>query len=46
VWRLVHKRIATVQEIDTHWSLVDVMQANLSLDAIEAAEERAQKARR
>jgi|GEM_PF-4335201 len=27
VWRLIFDKIATLQEIETHWSLDDVMRA-------------------
>ena len=38
IWRLVLAQIATLQEIDCHWSLVDVLHANHLLDIQQAAE--------
>jgi len=35
--------IATLQEIETHWSLYDVLDANEALDEREDAQERAIK---
>jgi hypothetical protein len=32
IWRLVFAGVATRQELDTHWSLVDVYHAHLALD--------------
>lgn len=41
VWRLVHRGWATLQEIETHWSFADLMEANAVLDAVEDGEKRA-----
>ena len=32
IWRLVVHRVATLQELETHWSLDDVDKANAMLD--------------
>jgi len=32
VWRIVLSGIATLTEIDTQWSMIDVIQANEMLD--------------
>jgi hypothetical protein len=45
VWRLVVKRVATLAEIETHWSLRDLILANEALDLDEEIERRAEKAR-
>lgn len=44
MWRLVVERIATLQEIETHYSVDDVLQANEALDLKREAQERARKA--
>jgi hypothetical protein len=33
LWRLVLEKVATKQELDTHWSIDDVADANEALDA-------------
>jgi hypothetical protein len=32
VWRLVERRVATLREIDEHWSIGDVLDGNETLD--------------
>lgn len=32
IWRLVFERVATLEELETHWSLDDVARANALLD--------------
>jgi hypothetical protein len=32
IWRVVLSKIATLQEIETHWSLIDLLDANEVLD--------------
>jgi hypothetical protein len=32
IWRLVTEKIATLKEIDEHWSLEDIDKANAVLD--------------
>jgi hypothetical protein len=32
VWRLVERRLATLREIDEHWSISDVLDGNEALD--------------
>jgi hypothetical protein len=39
----VTERVATLQEIEDHWSLDDLVTANEALDAIKEAESEAQK---
>jgi hypothetical protein len=41
VWRLVIRKIATLQEIETHYSLIDLMDANEVLDLQDRAESQA-----
>jgi len=41
VWRCILERIATLQEIETHWSLIDLMDANDVLDARDNATDKA-----
>jgi len=41
IWRLVANRIATLQEIDTHYDIVEIWDANETLDILEEAEQRA-----
>jgi hypothetical protein len=38
VWRIVLSRTAALSEIETHWSLDDLVRANLALDVQQAAE--------
>lgn len=38
MWRLVSKQWATLQELETHWSIDDVADANDALDAMLEAE--------
>jgi hypothetical protein len=43
VWRPIVEGLATLEEIDTHWSLTDLLDANDALDVklavqVEAAE--------
>jgi len=33
VWRVVKEGMATLQEIEAHWSVEDVLNANVVLDA-------------
>ena len=40
VWRLVCEGIATLHEIETHWHLGDVLDANEALDVYAAARKR------
>ena len=32
MWRLVFEKVCTLQELETYWSLDDVMRANAILD--------------
>jgi len=41
VWRLVLAKVATLEEIERHWSLTDVFIANRLLDFQQAVERRA-----
>ncbi len=41
IWRLILQGVATLQEIETHWSLSDVVAANRALDAKLDAERQA-----
>lgn len=43
VWRLVVEQIATIREIDRHWSLSDVLDANEALDKWAARQQRARR---
>jgi hypothetical protein len=43
VWRLVTMKVATLTEIDTAWSLDDILDANAVLDYQAAAQELAEK---
>ena len=43
MWRLVLAQIATLQEIETHWSLLDLLDGNEALDLKELAEYKAQE---
>lgn len=38
IWRLVLAQIVTLKELDTHWSVVDMLDAHESLDLQEEAE--------
>lgn len=38
MWRLVTQRIATLQELETSWSLCQLANANDALDALAEAE--------
>jgi hypothetical protein len=40
IWRLVSRGIANLQEIDTHWTIVDVLKANDALDVLDEANSR------
>lgn len=42
VWRPVLERVATLHEIETHWSLDDLLDANDALDAWQEAQAQAQ----
>lgn len=44
IWRPVVERIATLQEINLHYDIIDLLNANESLDLREEAEYRAHKA--
>jgi ribosomal protein S6 len=50
VWRIWRSGRATIQEIETHWSLSDLVMAHMALDVeddlTEAAEEKAERDRR
>ena len=46
IWRLVGNRVATLQEIDSHYDLIDVLDANETLDILHAAEALAYKGKR
>ena len=39
VWRLVTRRIATLHEIETHWSINDLFDANEVLDALDEVQQ-------
>lgn len=41
VWRLVLAQVATLTEIESSWSLVDLWRATLALDFQQAAERQA-----
>lgn len=43
IWRLVVNRIASLQEIDTHYDIVELFDANEALDLQEAANRAAQE---
>ena len=43
LWRPVTARIATLQEIDTHWSIDDLADAHEALDIQAEAEAKAAK---
>jgi hypothetical protein len=45
VWRIITAGMATLQEIDTHWTLIDVDNANDVLDLQQQLEEAGEKAR-
>lgn len=36
VWRVVFRKVATLEEIETHWSIVDLDKANEILDYLDA----------
>jgi len=40
-WRLVIEKIATLQEINTHYDILDVLDANILLNLKDEAEQRA-----
>jgi len=40
VWRCILERIATLKEIETHWSIDDLMDANEALDVQQNAVEK------
>jgi len=45
-WRLIHAGVATLQEIESHYSLADVVIANMALDVkIEAEREAHERAK-
>ncbi len=49
IWRLVLDRVATLQEIETHWSIDDIADAHEALDvkaAIELAVNQKSRAKR
>lgn len=37
IWRLVVNKVATLREIEEHWSLRDLVLANEALDILEEA---------
>jgi len=43
VWQVVLSNVATLQEIDTHWSLDDLVRAHLALELNAAMQEAAMK---
>lgn len=43
MWRLVVKQVATLQELETWWSIDDLRDANEALDAMADAEAEASK---
>jgi hypothetical protein len=43
VWRLVVEQVATLREIDTHYDLIDLLDAHEALDLKYEAEEQAVK---
>ncbi len=45
IWRLVYRRMATLHELETTWSIEDAQHAHAYLDAIEEAEAKAAQAR-
>ncbi len=38
MWRLVVEQVATLQEIDEHWTIEDVLDANEALDVFDDAQ--------
>jgi hypothetical protein len=42
-WRLIVERVATLEALESHWSLDDVMDANDAMDALEEARARGSK---
>jgi len=42
VWRLVMAKVATLTEIDTHWSIDDILDAGAVLDMQHHAQQQAQ----
>lgn len=44
IWRPIVERIAGLEEINTHYDLVDLLSAHEALDVRDEAERRAQKA--
>lgn len=46
VWRLVLEGVATLHELETHWSIDDLVSANAALDAKAEAETAANKGRK
>ena len=43
IWRLVLSQVTTLQEMETHWSVVDMLDAHEALDLQEDAERLAMK---
>ena len=43
VWRIILERIATLEEIETHYSLLDLLDANIALDFKEEMIDKANK---
>ena len=43
IWRLIVERITTLKEVETYYDLVDVLDANMSLDLMHEAEEKRMK---
>lgn len=43
IWRPVFKQLATLQEVETHWSLDDLLEAHELLNIVEDEEQRALK---
>lgn len=38
IWRLVLAQVVTLQELETHWSVVDMLDAHEAIDLQEEAE--------
>lgn len=43
MWRLVIRKVATLEEVETYYSLVDLLDANEALDLYEKAQAEAMK---
>ncbi len=40
LWKPVLRKISSLQEIETHWSLIDLVEANISIAAVDAAKKK------